>query len=242
MPTTSPLPHPIITIDGPAGAGKSTLSRTLAETIGFTYIDTGAMFRALALAAQQAHIPWDDESQLAALLPSVHLQFHHTHGQRRIFLNHQDVEDAIRTPEIGIGASAVSVHPSVRTFLLVQQRHLALQGPSVLEGRDTGTVVFPNAPLKFYLDASAHERALRRLRQLGPNSSTSLKEIQQQIEARDRADTQRTHAPLRCPQDALRIDTSSLSPQQVLQQMLDATYARFPSLPKVPPPPLHELH
>ncbi|MCB9643859.1 MAG: (d)CMP kinase [Myxococcales bacterium] len=227
MSTTS-LPHPIITIDGPAGAGKSTISRNLARTLGFTYIDTGAMFRAIALAAQQAQVPWQDETQLAALLPSIQLEFRLIQDQLRMFLNGQDVEDAIRTAQMGLGASAISIHPSVRTFLLAQQRHLGLQSASVLEGRDTGTVVFPDAPLKFYLDASAHERAKRRLQQLGPQAKETLEEIQKQIEDRDRADMERQHAPLRCPQDAIRIDTSLLSPEEVLQQMLDVAQSRFP--------------
>lgn len=224
---------PIITIDGPAGVGKSTISKALASTLHYAYIDTGAMFRAVALAAHQASVSWEDANALAQLLPSLTITFRQVDGQNHLFLDQTDVETQLRTPEISRGASLVSKHSSVRTHLLELQRNLGAQGNAILEGRDTGSVVFPNAEFKFYLDASPLERATRRHKQMGSPQNPSIAQLQAEIEARDLADQQREIAPLLCPQDALRIDTSALSFSQVLQQMLQ--YIQKP--PSSPPHP-----
>lgn len=213
-------PSLIVTIDGPAGAGKSTLSRRLAEALSYTFIDTGAMYRAVALAAQKAGVSWKDEGGVAALLEGLAIEFRWIGEIQHTFLNGEDVEAEIRTMQISQGASIVSAQAAVRQWLLGIQRALGGGGKAVLEGRDTGTVVFPKADVKFYLDASPAERARRRFEQIGPDKAPPLEEIQRQIEARDKADAERTLAPLLCASDALRIDTSGLPPEDVFSQML----------------------
>lgn len=220
----------IITLDGPAGVGKSSISRTLAESLNLTYIDTGAMFRGVALFAHEQGVDAYDAPALAKLLPKIRLSFRRVGEVDHLFLNDRDVESLIRSPEISRGSSAVATLPEVRQFLLGLQREMAAQGPSILEGRDTGTVVCPNADIKFFLDASAEVRAKRRwlqMQETGP-PPCSVEELQQQIEARDRQDRERTVAPLRCADDAVLIDTSYLSMQEVVTTILSAVRTRFP--------------
>ncbi len=212
--------NPIITIDGPAGAGKSTISRKLAALLGYTYIDTGAMYRAIALSCLENGIDWLDEEKIAAHLDSIQLSFELIDGVNHIFLNGEDVESKIRTPKISKGASIVSAYPVVRDYLLVHQRRLGNRGKTILEGRDTGTVVFPEADFKFFLDASAEERAARRFRQLGDKADKDQATLQKEIEQRDKADRERTIAPLRCPPDALSIDSSHLDVDQVVELII----------------------
>lgn len=212
--------RPIITIDGPSGAGKSSVSKALAAQLGFTYLDTGAMFRAVALAAHLQEISWSDEAALSELLRGTEIGFVRVEGDDHVTLSGRDVEAEIRHPEISHGASQVAVHPSVRTFLLDRQRALCKEGGVILEGRDTGSVVFPDADVKIFLEASAQERAKRRLAQLGPESGESLESIQASIEARDETDSQRKVAPLLCPEGAFRVDASSLSLSEVVEHIL----------------------
>ena len=219
----------IITVDGPAGAGKSSVCRTLAEKLQFVLIDTGAMFRAVALAAKRAGCDWQDQVAISKILLQINLSFQQVKGQSRILLNAEDVEDLIREPEISKGASAVASLPDVRSFLLKQQRQMGSQGQVLLEGRDTGTVVFPNADLKFYLFASAEKRAHRRMLQQGHNDPEILSQIKKAIEDRDRADSERKIAPLRCPEDAIRIDSSELPFEVVVEKMLSEIRQRQPS-------------
>lgn len=214
---------PIITIDGPSGAGKSSVSKALAERLGYTYIDTGAMFRAVALAAKRRQIDFGDEEALAAMLSDVEIAFTKAGDADHVTLDGEDVEALIRHPDIGKGASDIGVHPKVRSHLLALQRALGQQGGVILEGRDTGTVVFPQAEIKIFLDASPQERARRRLKQLGPDAGMDLETIQAAIEARDKNDSQRAVAPLRCAQDATRIDASTLSFEQVIARILALT-------------------
>lgn len=209
----------IVTIDGPSGAGKSSISRRLAEQFSLTYIDTGAMFRAVALAANREGVDWSDEAGLVSLLERVSITFVRVGDVDHVTIDGEDVEGLIRDPLVSRGASQVAGHPGVRTHLLALQREMGRAGRVILEGRDTGSVVFPNATIKIYLDASARERARRRLAQLGPESGQDLDSLQEAIEARDRADSQRETAPLVCPQGAHRLDATSLSFEEVISKL-----------------------
>src|SRR5512141_3304598 len=154
--------RPVVTIDGPSGAGKSTVSKRLADAAGMIRVDTGAMYRAVALAARSKGVPWDDPARLGGVARELALSFRLIAGEPRVFLSGEDVSDTIRTPEISMGASAVSAHGPVREALVAKQREMAREGGVVLDGRDTGTVVFPDAEAKFFLDAAAAVRARRR--------------------------------------------------------------------------------
>jgi len=212
----------IIAIDGPAGVGKSSVSHALADALNFTYIDTGAMFRSIALAVQENDLDWQNEGAITALLPSLKLSFQPVGEETHIFLNGEDVESKIRTPEMIHGTSIIATFKAVRHFLLQQQRAMGKIRDSLLEGRDIGTAVFPNAEIKFFLEASSHERARRRLAQMREKGDTSedLASLQKKIEARDLQDQNREVAPLCCADDAIRIDTSKLSLEGVIETLL----------------------
>lgn len=212
----------IIAIDGPSGVGKSTLSRRLAKKLNYVNIDTGAMYRSVALAAHRAGIAPDDEASLSALCLQLEIRFVRQDEMERVLLNGEDVSEAIRTPEISLLSSRVSAHPVVRRALVELQRELGRNGGVVLEGRDIGTVVFPGADVKFFLAASAAERGRRRWLELRDKGlDVDLERTIEEVEARDAADTQRTHAPLRQAQDAVCIDTTHLDIDQVLERMLE---------------------
>jgi len=203
----------IITIDGPAGAGKSTVARKLAERLGFAYLDTGAMYRAVALAARQRGIAPRDEQALAELLPQLQLEW----KDSRIYLAGQDVSEEIRQPEITELSRQVADSPSVRRFLGELQRRFGQQLNLVTEGRDQGTVVFPHAEFKFFLTASPEVRARRRweeLRQRGV--CVTYEEVLRQQQERDRQDAARTLAPMVPAADAVVVDTSQLSADEVV--------------------------
>ena len=209
---------PIVAIDGPAGAGKSTVARQLARRLGFTIIDTGAIYRSVALAAQRAGISWEDDSGLARLLDTgLGLTFQ---GER-VLLRGEDVTEAIRTPEISRGASVVSARPVVRQKLLQLQRDLGHAAPrgAVLEGRDIGTVVFPDADVKFFLTASDEARAQRRHAELLERGvSVPLSEVLADQRRRDRDDSERAIAPLRAAADAILVDTTGFDLDQVVER------------------------
>jgi cytidylate kinase len=210
----------IIAIDGPSGAGKSTLTRLLAERLGYIHIDTGAMFRAVALAATRAGIAMDDGEALAALCRGLTISFARNDVGYRVYLNGEDVSDQIRTPEISLLTSRVSAIKSVRECLLEQQRAMGMAGGVVLEGRDIGTVVFPNADVKFFLTASVGERGRRRYQELkAKGEDVSLQGTIAEVALRDEQDEQREHAPLRKAPDAIDIDSSGLSIEDVLTLM-----------------------
>jgi CMP/dCMP kinase len=202
---------PIVAIDGPAGAGKSTVARQLARRLGFSMVDTGAIYRAVALSASRADVAWDDDAALGALLdPPEKLGLSFAEGDR-VLLHGDDVTQAIRTPEISRGASIVSARPIVRQRLLGLQRELgrAARNGAVLEGRDIGTVVFPDADVKFFLTASDEARAQRRHAELAEKGlSVPLDEVLAGQRQRDRDDTERTIAPLRPAPDAVVVDTT----------------------------------
>jgi CMP/dCMP kinase len=209
---------PIVAIDGPAGAGKSTVARQLARRLGFTIIDTGAIYRSVALAARRAAVHWEDDDGLRRLLDAG---LGITFRDDRVLLRGEDVTEAIRTPEISRGASVVSARPVVRQKLLQLQRDLGLASPrgSVLEGRDIGTVVFPDADVKFFLTASDEARAQRRHAELVERGvSVPLSEVLADQQRRDRDDSERSIAPLRAAADAIVVDTTGFDLDQVVER------------------------
>jgi len=214
--------RPVITIDGPSGAGKSTISRGLAARLGLTYLDTGAMYRAVGLAITRQGIDLDNPEALSACLAGIELTLTpNGNDDVRVLLNGEDVSLAIRTPEMGLIASKVSAHPLVREKLTAMQRRLGEKGGLVAEGRDMGTVVFPQAACKFFLDASPEERARRRVLQLaGKGLAADYQEILDQIKKRDYDDSSRALAPLKPAADAVIIDCSALNPAEVIERML----------------------
>jgi cytidylate kinase len=210
----------LITIDGPAGAGKTTVSRALADRLGYRYIDTGALYRAVALAAKTRGINPENDAELKRLCTKLELAFVLTETGLRLFLNGADITDHIRTAEITMLASAISAKPVVREFLLDLQRNLGKEKAAVFEGRDMGTVVFPDADLKFYLDATNRARALRRYDEIKSQSTQTLEEIDLDIQRRDRNDSTRQLAPLKPAQDAIVIDSTDLSVAEVVELMV----------------------
>ena len=204
-----------VAIDGPAGAGKSTLARRLAADFGYIYVDTGAMFRTIGLYALRAGKDPKDNEAVNALLPNITLEFAFIEGEQHIYLNGEDVSTAIRAEEIGMAASAVAAHPAVRSFLLDTQRGLAESQNILMDGRDIGTVVLPNATVKIFLTASAEARAQRRAKELAEKGqpadfATVLADIRQ----RDYQDSHRAVAPLKQADDAILVDTSSIGLQE----------------------------
>lgn len=215
----------VVTIDGPAGAGKSTVARALADRMGFVYLDTGAIYRTVALVARRASIDWADPAAVAAVARDIvqhaRLLFERSTGTaQRVLLDGSDVSEAIRTPEISAGASTVSAHPAVRAELLLLQRTLAGRGGVVMEGRDTGTVVFPDADVKFYMNATPEERARRRFEELSAKGlKVDMRATLDEILERDRRDTQRAVAPLRKADDAIVVDTTGVPVSEVIESM-----------------------
>ena len=204
-----------VAIDGPSGAGKSSLAKRLAADLGFVYVDTGAMYRAIGLYAVRQGADLHDADAVAALLPQIRLDIRLEGGAQHVYLNGEDVSAAIRAEEIGMAASAVSAHGPVRAFLLETQRSLAAGQNVLMDGRDIGTVVLPNATVKIFLTASAEARARRRCKELQEKGqpadyATVLADIRQ----RDEQDTHRAIAPLRQAADAIRIDTSEIDFEQ----------------------------
>jgi CMP/dCMP kinase len=218
-------PRPIVAIDGPAGAGKSTVARRLAEVLGFVLVDTGAMYRAVALAAQRAGVPWSDGERIGdlarALVARTALGFDRDPaGDVRVRVDGSDVTDAIRAPDIGMGASTVSAHKPVRDALLDMQRQAGRAGGVVLEGRDIGTVVFPDADVKFFLTARPEVRARRRYDELvAKGSRVSLEETLDDVRRRDEQDTTRAVAPLRQAPDAALVDSSDIGIDEAVARM-----------------------
>jgi cytidylate kinase len=204
-----------IALDGPAGAGKSTIARTVAKKLGFIYIDTGALYRTIGLAATAAGTNTDDPAAVAALLDSLTIQLTFRGDEQRVLLNGEDVSDRIRTPEASMMASKVSAIPAVRTFLLSLQRKMAEENNVIMDGRDIGTVVLPNAQIKLFLTASVECRAQRRYEELiAKGMEVTLEDVQSDMEKRDYADSHRAVAPLKPAEDAQIVDTSWLELHQ----------------------------
>ena len=220
--------RPVVTIDGPSGAGKTTVSKRLAEAAGMVRVDTGAMYRAVALASQRSGVPWDDPSRLGGVARDLALSFRNVAGAPRVFLSGEDVSDALRTPEISMGASAVSVHGAVREALVAKQREMAREGGVVLDGRDTGTVVCPDAEVKFFLDAAAAIRARRRYLESSPPGGQPFEEVLRDVLRRDVQDSTRENSPLRVADGAVYIDTTTMTVDEVVGEML----RRLPGVPR----------
>jgi cytidylate kinase len=206
----------IVTIDGPAASGKGTVARGLAARLGFAYLDTGAMYRAVALAAIRRGVACDDAVAVGRELSAIHIEM----PPDRVLLNGEDVTEAIRAPEVSQGASKVAAVPAVRAFLVPQQRRIGLGRDIVSEGRDQGTVVFPDAPVKFYVTANICVRAERRYKELRERGveTTLDREVLELVE-RDKRDSERADGPLRQPPDAVVIDTSGRTVEGVLDEM-----------------------
>jgi cytidylate kinase len=201
----------VIAVDGPAGAGKSTVARALAERLGFTYLDSGAMYRCVALAALERDADPDDAAVMGELAGSLEIKL----DPGRVHLDGDDVSLAVREPRVSAAASRVSVHPAVREAMVARQREMIAAGRFVAEGRDIGTVVSPDAPLKVYLTASPEERARRRAQQTGENPEAVLA-AQRERDARDEG---REHSALRPAEDAVELDTTELTLEEVVDRV-----------------------
>ena len=209
-----------VAIDGPSGAGKSSLAKRLAADMGFTYVDTGAMYRSIGLYVVRQGKDPHDAAAVEALLPQIHLDTKLEEGTQHFYLNGEDVSEAIRTPEISYYASKVSAVPEVRRFLLETQRNMAKNGNILMDGRDIGTVVLPDATVKIFLTASPEARATRRWKEYQAKGiDTPYEEVLADVKQRDYQDTHRAAAPLKQAEDAVLLDTSELDFEQSLDAM-----------------------
>jgi cytidylate kinase len=214
----------VVAIDGPSGAGKSTAGRALARMLGYTFIDTGAMYRALALDASRRGVSFDAADELARLTRAECFELRD--GGRSVWLDGEDVTAAVRTREMSAGSSLVSVHPGVRREMVRRQQELGRAGGVVLDGRDIGTAVFPDAEVKFFVDADPRTRALRRHAELlAAGAAPTVEEIERDIVARDHKDRTRADSPLVRAADAILLDTTALTPEEVLARMQQAVTA-----------------
>ena len=209
-----------VAIDGPAGAGKSTLARRLAAELGYIYVDTGAMYRAIGLYALRAGKDPKDNEAVNALLPEVELRFAFIDGEQHIYLKNEDVSTAIRTEQVGMAASAVGANPAVRAFLLELQREMAKKQDVLMDGRDIGTVVLPDAAVKIFLTATPEARAVRRWKEYRQKGTeVSYEKVLEDVKQRDDQDIHRAAAPLRQAADAVLLDTSEMDFEQSLAAM-----------------------
>lgn len=211
-----------IAIDGPAGAGKSTIAKIISKTLGIIYLDTGAMYRAVALKAISTGINCMDSIALSEMVSNIDIEIKYTGSEQHIYLDGVDVSSDIRTPEISTGASNVAVVPAVRLKMVELQREIATQNDVVMDGRDIGTYVLPNAKLKVFLTASIEERAGRRFKELieKGNTTINLEDVKKDIEYRDKNDSNRAFAPLSKAKDAVELDTTDLSIEEVAKKIM----------------------
>ncbi|MDM8278591.1 (d)CMP kinase [Ligilactobacillus aviarius] len=211
-----------VAIDGPASAGKSTVAKIVAKKLHFIYCDTGAMYRSVTFAALKNHVKLDDDQALKELLKTIEIRFVPAEPEQRVFVNDEEVTQAIRTPEITNNVSLVSAQPSVRTELTKRQQEIAEAGGIVMDGRDIGTTVLPNAEVKIFLVASVHERAVRRFKENQTKGiDTPLDVLEKEIEERDYKDSHREISPLTQAKDAVLVDTTSLTIDQVVDRILE---------------------
>lgn len=211
-----------IAIDGPAGAGKSTIAKLISKRLGIIYLDTGAMYRAVALKAIRQGIDTKSRENLSRLIDNINIEIHYFENEQRIFLDGENVSDKIRIPEVSIGASDVSVMPEVRLKMTALQREIASKNSVVMDGRDIGTYVLPNADYKFFLTASFEERARRRyLEQIGKGAiGVTTEDIKNDIKYRDKNDSERAFAPLKKAEDAIMIDTTDMTVEEVANKII----------------------
>ena len=210
-----------VAVDGPAGSGKSTVAKAIARELGIIYVDTGAMYRTVAYDCIQKGVDLSSEAAVAACLEEMKMEILPEEGGQRILLNGEDITAKIRTPEIGKGASQVAVYGSVRSRLTQMQQELAAEHSVIMDGRDIGTVVLPQAEVKIYLDAGVEERARRRVGELEQQGRTAdLETIKKEIQARDENDMNRALNPLRCAEDAVRLDSTGLGIEEVKEKIL----------------------
>ena len=209
----------LITIDGPAGAGKSTVSKLLSQRLGIIYVDTGAIYRGVAFEIKRQNIEWENDSILEIFLESLDLNFIKKNGSLLLMSSGRDISKFIRTPEISMLASSSSARPQVRAALLDIQRKIAKTEDAVFEGRDMGTVVFPEADYKFYIFADLTVRAKRRYDEM-PDKVKNINKVEQEMQTRDNNDSQRETAPLKPAADAIEIDSTFLTIEQVVEKML----------------------
>jgi CMP/dCMP kinase len=215
----------VVAIDGPSGAGKSSAGRAVAERLGYVFLDTGAMYRALALAALRHGVSLDDEAAVAALAERLPLELQ---PGGAVLLEGRDVSSVLRSQEVGAAASRVSVHPRVRRHMVARQRQMGGEGGVVMDGRDIGTAVFPDADVKFYVDAHPRQRAARRLEELAQRGvEADLDTIEREIRARDHADSTRAESPLVRAADAVSLDTTELGLEEVVRRMMEVVGARL---------------
>ncbi len=210
----------IVAVDGPSGAGKSTVSRIVAERLGLTYIDTGAMYRAVALKSRNEGIDPGDAEALGKIAREASISFRRVKGENRTFLDGRDVSEEIRSPGISMLTSRISTVPEVRKALVELQRRMGEKGGIIMDGRDIGTVVFPDADFKFYLDASIEVRGKRRHLELKGDEAEGVERTVRELAERDRVDSHRKEAPLRRAEDAIYIDTSHLGIDEVVDRMV----------------------
>ena len=216
-----------VAIDGPAGAGKSTIAKAVAQKMNFVYVDTGAIYRTVGLAAHRNGYALDDSKSISAMLPSLVIDMRYVDGVQKMFLADEDVSDEIRLPVISTYASGVAAIPEVRAFLLDMQRSMAERYDVLMDGRDIGTVVLPNADLKIFLTASAEERARRRYVQLQEKGTEqAFEEVLAEIVDRDKRDMERETAPLKQAEDAVYLDTSDMNQAQSIQAVVDLIVER----------------
>ena len=209
-----------IAIDGPSGAGKSTIAKRLAATLGFVYVDTGALYRTVGYAAVQAGVDCHDTDAVTALLPAISVELTHVDGVQRVLLNGEDVSDFIRTPEISMAASAVSAIPSVRAFLFETQQDMARRHNVIMDGRDIGTVVLPDAQVKIFLSASAEARAQRRYKELiEKGEKVTFEDVLEDMKQRDYNDSHRALAPLKPAPGAVMVDTTDMTLEESVAYM-----------------------
>ncbi len=210
-----------LAIDGPAGAGKSTIARAVSRELGWIYVDTGAMFRALALFLMRSAVDAGDEAAVSGAVRDAVVSLRHENGEQQIFLNGENVSAEIRTEAVGNMASAVSVYPAVRSQLLELQRGIAASQPVVMDGRDIGTNVLPNADVKIFLTASVEERARRRYDEMKEKGyAVDFDELKHEIASRDKQDSERAISPLRQAEDAVLLDSTSLTIDEVVARIL----------------------
>ena len=211
-----------VAIDGPAGAGKSTIAQQAAQRLGYAYIDTGALYRTIGLAVMRSGASTKDAAAVAACLPGISLDVKYLHGTQHVFLDGEDVSAAIRTPEASLAASDVGKVPAVRDYLLELQRSLARAQNSILDGRDIGTVVLPDADVKIYLTATAEERARRRQLQLAEKGiDEPFEKVLAEVIARDEQDMNRPIAPLRPAEDGVTLDTTGYGFEESVQAVIN---------------------